>query len=312
MKAIVCTQYGPPEVLQLKEVEKPVPRNNEVCIKIHATSITGSDIIVRGGKVSWKLWLAMRLAMGFTKPRNILGFVVAGEIESVGKDVKLFRKGDQVFGLTLKPSGLQSRSGTYAEYKCLLEDSLLARKPSDITYEEAAAVPYGGMLALHFLKKGDIQNRQRVLIYGASGAIGTSAVQLAKYFGATVTGICSTSNLDLVKSLGADTVIDYSKEDFTIRGELYDLILDAVPAGKINRKSLKLRCITSLSPNGEYIALDDERPVFSKENLALLKELVVTGEFKPVVDRCYPLEQTAEAHRYVELGHKKGNVVITI
>jgi NADPH:quinone reductase-like Zn-dependent oxidoreductase len=250
--------------------------------------------------------------MGFTKPRNILGFVLAGEIESVGNDIKLFEKGDQVFGLTLKPSGLQSRSGTYAEYKCLLEDSLLARKPSNITYEEAAAVPYGGMLALHFLKRGNIQNRQRVLIYGASGAIGTSAVQLAKYFGATVTGICSTANLDLVKSLGADTVIDYTKEDFTAREELYDLIIDAVPAGKINRKSLKLRCMTSLSPIGEYIAIDDERPVFSMENLAFLKELVETGQFKPVIDRCYPMEQTAEAHRYVELGHKKGNVVITI
>jgi NADPH:quinone reductase-like Zn-dependent oxidoreductase len=312
LKAIICTKYGPPEVLQFQEVEKPAPKDNEVCIKIHATSITGSDIIIRGFKVPPVMGIMMGIAIGFTKPRNpILGLILAGEIESTGKNVKRFKKGDQVYGVTLK-TGMQPRMGTYAEYKCLPEDSFLILKPSNITYKEAAAIPYGGSIALYFLRRANIQNGQKILVYGASGSIGTSLVQLGKYFGANVTGICSTSNLDLVKSLGADTVIDYTKEDFTNREERYDIIFDAVPARMINRKSLKSRCAKALTPNGKYQSIDDGRPEFNTEGLLLLKDLVETGKIKPVIDRCYPLERIAEAHGYVEKGHKRGNVIITI
>ncbi len=304
MKAIVCTKYGPPEVLQLTEVEKPAPGKNEVCIKIFATAVTASDCIIRGFKVPIGLWLPMGLALGFTRPRQpILGIVFAGEVESAGSDVKSFKKGDQVFGWDLFPA-----FGTYAEYKCMPESGMLALKPANLNYEEAAAVPYGGLLALHYLKKGNIQSGQKILIYGASGANGTSAVQLARYFGAEVTGVCSTTNLDLVKSLGADTVIDYTKEDFTNRGELYDFIFDAV--GK--RKSSKLQFKKALTPNGKFISVDDGSPKPHIEDLILLKELVEAGKLKPVIDRRYPLEQIAEAHRYVDKGHKKGNVVITV
>jgi len=303
MKAVVCTKYGPPEVLQLKEVEKPTPKHNEVRIKIHATAVTASDCIVRGFNVPIIFWLPMGLAVGFTKPRQpILGIVLAGEVESVGKDVKSFKKGDQVFGWDLFPA-----FGTYAEYKCMPEEGMLVIKPTNVNYEEAAAVPYGGLLALHYLKKGNIQSGQKVLIYGASGAVGTSAVQLARYFGAEVTGICSTTNLELVKSLGADTVIDYTKEDFTNRGELYDFIFNAV-----GKRKAKLQCKKALTPNGKHITVDDGSPKMRTEDLILLKELVEAGKIRPVIDRRYPLEQIAEAHRYVDKGHKKGNVIITL
>jgi NADPH:quinone reductase-like Zn-dependent oxidoreductase len=312
MKAIVCTKYGPPEVLQLKEVEKPIPKDNEVMIKIHAASATVSDCIVRSGKVNILLWLPMRIFVGFIRPRKpILGLELAGEVEGMGKDVKRFKKGDQVYAFTGK------RFGSYAEYTCLPEDGLcmpadciMALKPSNVTYEEAAAAPSRGTLALYFLKNGNIKSGQKILIYGASGGVGTFAVQIAKHFGAIVTGVCSTTNLELVKSLGADNVIDYTKEDFTNKGEFYDFVFDTV--GKRKSSKLKLLCKKALTPNGRYISVDDGTPRINIDYLILLKELIETGKIKPVIDRYYPLEQVAEAHRYVDNGHKKGNVVITV
>src|SRR5258707_2307626 len=304
MKAIVCTKYGPPDVLQLQEVEKPPPGNNEVCIKIFATAVTSSDCLIRGSKVPLRLWLPMRLVIGFTKPRNpILGMVFAGEVESAGTEVTRFQKGNPVYAFSI-------RCGTYAEYTCLPESSVMAFNPSTVTYEEAEAVPYGGLLALHFLRKSQIQSGQKVLIYGASGAVGTAAVQLARHFGAEVTGVCSTTNVALVKSLGADKVIDYTKEDFTKKGELYDIIFDAV--GKRKSSKLKLQCKKALTPNGKYISVDDGSPKLHSEDLLFLKELIEAGQIQAVIDRCYPLEQIVEAHRYVDQGHKKGNVVITV
>jgi len=309
MKAIVCTKYGPPEVLKLADVEKPKAKNDEVLIKIFATAVTQSDIFIRGSELPIQYWLPMRLLLGLTKPRQpIIGVVLAGEIESVGKDVKRFRKGDQVYGF----SGFAL--GAYAEYKCMsVKDSLqgcLAIKPSNLTYEEAAAAAYGGLLALQYLTKGNIKRGQKVLIYGASGSIGTIAVQIAKHLGAEVTGVCSTTNLELVKSLGADRVIDYTKENSIKSGDHYDFILDAV--GRLKTSNLKKQCKKALTKNGKYISVDDGDLKLRSEPLVRLKVLIEAGHVKPVIDRCYPLEQMVEAHRYVGEGHKKGNVVITI
>ena len=302
MRAVVCTRYGPPEVLQLKDLPKPIPRNSEVCIKIFATTVTASDCIVRAFIVPLRLKLPMGALLGFTRPRNpILGLVLAGEVESVGQDVTHFKPGSQVYAFTA------FRFGAYAEYKCLPEKAVLALKPSNVTYEEAAAIPYGGLLALYFLKKANIQRRQRVLIYGASGAIGTSAVQLAKYFGAEVTGVCSTANLSLVKSLGADAVIDYTKDDFTQNEARYDLIFNAV-----GKRKARLQAEGSLTPDGRHITVDDATPRLRPEDLVFLTELVEAGRLRPVIDRRYPLEQIVDAHRYVDQGHKKGNVVIAV
>lgn len=309
MKAIVCTKYGPPDVLQLREVAKPTAKTNEVLIKISATAVTASDCIGRTLNPSpWKpMGLLVGLLVGFKKPRRpIPGLVLAGTIEYAGKKVTRFKVGDEVFAFTVK-SLMQLRVGTYAEYMCLPEDSLMALKPSNLTYEEAAALPYGGLLALYFLKKGPIQSGQNVLIYGASGAIGTAAVQLAKHFGATVTGVCSTANVALVQSLGADTVLDYTKEDFTKSGQRYDFILNAV-----GKRKAQLQCENSLTPNGKHVTVDDEYTKPHLEDFILLKELAETGRLKPVIDRSYPLEQMVEAHTYVDQGHKKGNVVITV
>jgi NADPH:quinone reductase-like Zn-dependent oxidoreductase len=317
MKAILCTAYGTPDVLQLGEVERPTPNNDEVSVRIHATAVTASDSIVRQFALPhWHpLGLLMGLVVGFGKPRNpILGLVFAGEVESTGSAIKRFRSGDQVWGFT------GTRFGCYAEYTCLREQdtarfpatipAVMTSKPPNVSYQEAAAIPYGGLLALHFLNKGSIQRRERVLVYGASGAIGTSAVQLARYFGAEVTGVCSTTNVDLVKSLGAAHVIDYTKEDLTGTHEGYDLILDAV--GKHKSSTLKTQCQQALAPNGTYVSVDDGNPRPVLDDLILLEELVKAGQFMPVIDSVYPLEQTAEAHRYVDKGHKKGNVVITV
>jgi len=306
MKAVLCTKYGAPEVLQLGTVTKPTPKNHEVLIKIHATAVTASDCILRGSKLPpGFLLLMMRVVVGFRKPRNpVLGLVLAGEIESVGRDVTRFEVGDQVYGFT------DLGFGTYAEYKCMPEKGILALKPDNLTYEEAAAIPYGAILASHYLKTGNIQRGQKVLIYGASGAIGTTAVQLAKHYGAEVTGVCSTANVELVKSLGADHIIDYTRDDLADRAERYDFILDAV--GKRKSSTLKSQCQKALTPNGKYISVDDGSPKSRVEYLVELKELIEAGHFKPVIDRCYPLEAIVEAHRYVDGGHKKGNVIITV
>lgn len=322
MKAVICTKYGPPAVLELRDVEKPTPRDNEVLIKIFATTVTSGDMRMRSFKVPPLPWLPFRLILGLRGPRKkILGTDLAGEIEAAGKDVTLFKKGDRVFGST-------GGFGAHAGYVCLSEDAVLTTKPDNISYEEAAPVFFGGHTALHFLRKGNIQDGQKVLIYGASGAIGTFAVQLAKYFGAEVTGVCSTANLELVRSLGADKVIDYTREDFTRSSETYDIIFDTVGkspfsgcVGSLKKKGVYLRAVhMTLSPivRGLWTNLTGSKKVIGgvageyKEDLIFLKELVETGKIKPFIDRRYPLEQIAEAHRYVETGHKKGNVVITV
>lgn len=322
MKAIVCTKYGPPEVLKRVEVEKPVPKDNEVLIKVYATTVTSGDTRVRGFRVPLSFWLFARIALGFRGPRtNILGADLAGEVESVGKDVKNFKEGDQVFAY---PGHI---GGAYAEYICLQEDMAVVVKPVNMTYEEAAAIPFGGNTALHFLRQANIQKGQKVIIYGASGSVGTFAVQLAKYFGAEVTGVCSTANIDLVKSIGADNVIDYTKEDFTQKSEKYDVILDAVGMAPFSG------CMNVLKDEGTYFqvvaapatsirmqltgltsskTLIGGTAIPKTENLIFLKELVEAGEIKPVIDRTYNLEQIVDAHRYVDKGHKKGNVVINV
>jgi len=317
MKAIEYTKYGSPEVLQLTELEKPNPKDNEVRIKGYATGVSSGDVHLRAADP-----FAVRLFFGLTRPKiKILGGVVAGEVDAVGTGVKRFKKGDRIYGST----GMQF--GAYAEYVCLPENGTLGVMPANITFEEAASIPFGGNTALYFLKKANIKPGQKVLIYGASGAVGSAAVQLAKYFGAQVTGVCSTSNIDVVKSLGADRVIDYTKQDFTTLGVTYDVIFDTVG------KSPFAGSLTSLSENGYYLmaaaglsqmikgawaSMTGSKKVVSgimketAEDVNFFKELVETGKFKPIIDKTYPLEQIAVAHRYVDKGHKKGNVVIRV
>jgi NADPH:quinone reductase-like Zn-dependent oxidoreductase len=331
MKAIVCTKYGPPEVLRLKEVKKPIPRNNEILIKVHATPVNFGDALVRDFEavsprkfhMPFLFWLMGKFYFGFRKPKiSILGSEFAGEVEAVGKDVKRFSPGDPVFGYR------GPRMGAYAEYLCMPEDGVAALKPANMTFEEASAVPYGAIMALNVLRKARLQPGQKILVNGASGGIGPAVVQLAKsHFGAIVTGVCSTPRLEYVRSLGAEKVIDYTQEDFADSGETYDCIVD------ILGKSSPARCKRSLKPKGRCLFVSFKmKQVFQMlrtslsggrkavcivstekaEDLVLIKELIEAGKIKTIIDRCFPLEQAADAHRYVEQGHKKGNVVITI
>ncbi len=323
MRAVVYTKYGSPDVLEVREVVRPIPKDNEVLIKVHATTVTKGDCELRSPKIPNLIWLLVRIFFGLIRPRKkILGAYLSGEVEAVGKDVKLFGKGDQVF------AGMGARFGGYAEYVCLPEDGTVATKPANMTYEEAAVVPIGGLNALHYLRKGNIRSGEKVLINGAGGSFGTFAVQLAKYFGAEVTGVDSTEKLDMVRSIGADHVIDYTKEDFTRSGETYDVIFDVVAKSSLSRS------VRSLKRNGRYLMTNpgglsqmvrglvtsmtsSKKVIFQfarepAEDLIFLKELIEAGKTRSVIDRRYPLERISEAHRYVESGQKKGDVVITL
>jgi len=317
MKAAVVTKYGPPEVLQLKEVEKPIHKDNEMLIRVYAATVTLYDCWGRACTGPPGFGLLIKLSSGLGKPKKpILGTEFVGEIEVVGKDVNLFKKGDQVFGFT----GMNL--GANAEYVCMPEDGALAIKPTNMTYEEAAAIPYGGLTALYFLRKGNIQSGQKVLIFGASGGVGTFAVQLAKYYGAEVDGVCSTPKIELVRSLGAQKVFDYTKEDFTKSGEKYDIIFDTIGKSPFSASKRMLkkegfyvfttfglgRAFRVLSSKNAISGLLEEKA----EDLIFLKELIEAGKIKAVIDKCYPLEQAVEAHRYVESGQKKGQVILTL
>ena len=309
MKAVICNKYGEPEVLKLEEVPKPTLNDNEICVRIHATAVTNSDIFIRGSKLPFPIIIPFRLMIGLTRPRkSIIGLVFSGEIESIGKNIKRFKPGDNVFGLT------GFNLGAYAEYMCMKEkdskSGCISLKPKNISHEEATMAAYGGLLAFQYLEKGNIQHGQKVLIYGASGTTGTIAIQIAKSLGTEVTGVCSTSNLEMVKSLGADYAIDYTKQDSVPKGVTYDFMLDAV--GKAKTSKLKDSCKKALSSNGKYVSIDNGDLKLYSHRLDKIKEYVESGQIKPVMDKIYLLEEIVEAHRYVEKGHKKGGVAITV
>ncbi|MED1864446.1 NAD(P)-dependent alcohol dehydrogenase [Fictibacillus nanhaiensis] len=302
MKAVLCLKYGTPQVLSLQQVTKPTPKENEILIKIYATTVTTGDVRVRGFKSPLLYWVPMRLFLGIRKPRKpILGVELAGVVEEIGQNVTRFQKGDKVYAMT----GMSF--GAHAEYTCLREDGIVTHKPQNVTFEEAAAIPFGGTTALHFLRKGKIQSGQKVLVYGASGAVGSAAVQLAKFFDTEVTAVCGPTNLELVKSLGADHVVDYTNEDFTKSHKKYDIIFDAV--GKIST----FKCQKALKENGKFVTVDGQGIAKERtEDLEFLRKRIESGQMKPVIDRYYMLDQVSEAHEYVETGRKKGSVVIRV
>jgi NADPH:quinone reductase-like Zn-dependent oxidoreductase len=309
MKAIICTKYGSPDVLKIVEYKKPVPKDDEVLIKIYATSVTNSDIFIRSSNIPLKFRIPMRIMIGITRPRNeIIGEVFSGEVVQIGSKIKRFHVGDQVYGLT----GLSL--GAYADYKCMKEidskQGCIALKPKNISFEEATSAAYGGLLALQYLEKGNIQPKQKVLIYGASGTSGTIAIQYAKHLGAEVTGVCSAKNTQFVKSLGADKTLDYTNKDSISKLEVYDFVLDSV--GKRKTSELKEACKLSIANKAKFVSIDDGSLILNSERLNKIKELVELKRITPINDKCYPFEQIIDAHRYVELGHKKGNVAITV
>jgi NADPH:quinone reductase-like Zn-dependent oxidoreductase len=309
MRAIICAKYGPPEVLQIGQINKPIPKNNEVLIKVHATSVTNSDIFIRGSKVPFSLIIPFRLMIGIRRPRNpIIGEVFSGKIEAAGSEIKRFKKGDNVFGLT----GFSL--GGYAEYKCMEEvdskQGCLAVMPNNIDFEEATAAAYGGLLAFQFMEEETIIPGSKVLIYGASGTTGIIAVQYAKYLGAAVTGVCGSKNIEFVKSLGVDKVLDYTKQESEGALEKYDFVLDAV--GKAKTSVLKKACAKELKTGGKFVSIDDSALLLQSSRLDKIRELIESGKIKPVNDRTFSFEQIIEAHKYVEAGHKRGNVAVTV
>lgn len=309
MKAVICNKYGPPEVLQLAEVSKPVPKENEILIEIKASAVTASDIIIRSSNIPMRYKIPMRLMIGIFKPRkSIIGIVFSGKVESVGNKTKRFSPGDEVYGMT----GLNL--GTYAEYTCIKETDSNTRcvsiKPKNISFEEATSAVYGGSLALQYIDIGNIKAKQNILIYGASSTSGIMAVQYGKYLGAKVTAVCSGKHMDFVKSLGADYVIDYTVTDTLDENIRFNFILDSV--GKIKTSKLKENCKKALLNDGKYVSIDDGTLKLSSIRLDLLTNLIENEKIKPIVDKIYPLEEIVEAHKYVEKGHKKGGVAITI
>jgi NADPH:quinone reductase-like Zn-dependent oxidoreductase len=322
MKAVICTKYGPPEVLRLQAIDKPIPTDNEVLIKIFATNVTAGDVRIRSFNVPLSFWLPARLILGIRKPKNaILGTVFAGQVAEVGKNVRNYKVGQDVFG------SAEDHGGAYAEYICMPSDGSMSIMPNNLNYNEASSIIWGGCMSLFFLQKAEILPGQKILVYGASGSLGTSAIQLAKYFKAEVTGVCSSKNLDLVKSLGADHVIDYQKEDCTFGQEKYDIVYDTVGKMKVSD------AIRALKPNGKYVhavttpgveigiklALLGTKKIliggtskFEKPLLETVKKLAEANILKPIIDKIYPIEEISEAHRYVDIGHKRGNVVVTV
>lgn len=311
MKAIHVTRYGPPEVLTLKESPKPVPKDHEVLVKIHATTVTASDALLRGMNFSLFFKLFVQAIFGFGKPRNpIMGMACSGEIAEVGKAVTQYKVGDLVYGYgALSPT--KRRFGSYAEYITYPEDWCVTRKPENLSHEEAACLPYGALLALYFLNKVNLQPGQHILIYGASGSIGTMAVQLAKNAGATITAVCSSRNFEMVRSLGADKVIDYTKDDAVSKLEQYDVVMDAV--GNSKTSALKEAAKkTALKPGGKYTSIDKGTPKGIMADFEYISKLAEAGKLQTMIDKTFPLEEMAEAHRYVDAGHKRGNVAISV
>jgi alcohol dehydrogenase len=307
MKAAICTAYGPPDVLRVQQVERPRPRRDEILVRIHASTVNSSDWFIRSGipQAPAFIRIMMKLMMGIRRPRRrILGLIVAGEVVEAGARVTRFRPGDRVYALT------KFHLGGYAEYTCLRESSTVGLAPGGLSFDELAAIPYGGLLALHYLRRGGVKAGTRVLLYGASSGVGTSAVQLAKDLGAEVTAVCGPANAELVRGLGADHVLDYTRRAAPPDGERYDLVLDTV--GKRKTSALRIACERALRPGGKVLSVDDGTPKLAASDLELLKDVVERGALRPVIDRRYPLEEIAEAHRYVEQEHKHGNVVVTV